>query len=208
AQAGVDFAVASALANDFLELGIRSRSNAQAHTVIRENVEFENVIHRAACQDRMHAAGIVADHPAQIAVLVRRRIGSKSEIELVRALAQMIKHHAGLHPRVFLLWIEFQDLIEIFGKINDDSNVATLSGEAGATTACQNRSAITAGKRQRLDYIINCFGNYNADRDLAIVGPIIGIERAAPLIKPSLATDAAAQVFCQGFRAIARELVA
>src|SRR5262249_25817859 len=156
----------------------------------------------------MHAAGVVANQAAQVAVFMRGRIGSKSEIELVGAFAQMIEHDARLHPRVFLLCIEFKDLVEILGKINNDRNVTTLSGKTGPATARQDWSAVISGKRNSLDHIINCFGNHDADRYLAIVGSIIGIERAAAFIKPNFAADAAAQISSQSFCTIARELVA
>src|SRR5215472_10497246 len=156
----------------------------------------------------MHAAGVVANHPAQVAVLVRGRIWPKSEIELVGAFAQMIEHNAGLNPGVFLLCIEFQDLVEILGKIYDDRNVAALSGKTGPATARQNWSAIISGERNSLDHVLNCFGNYDADRNLAIVGSIIGIERAAAFIESNFAADRATQISSQGFCAIARKLVA
>src|SRR5262249_58919646 len=155
----------------------------------------------------MHAAGVVADHSAQVAVLVRGRIWPKSEIELVGAFTQMVEHNPGLHPRVFLLCIEFQDLVEIFGKIYDPPNVAKWSGKTGPATPCQNRSAVVAGQSHSLNHVLNCFGNHDTDRYLALVGSIIGIKRAAAFIKSDFAADAAAQISSQRFCAIPRELV-
>ena len=118
----------------------------------------------------MYAAGIVADHPAQIAVFMRGRIRTESEIEFVRSIAKLIQHAAGLHPGIFLLRINFNDLVQVFGEINDHGDVAGLScrgwyrrhGAATARCAC--------GQWRRSESRLQCCLRYDdADGDLAIV---------------------------------------
>ena len=151
----------------------------------------------------MHAAGIVADHPAQIAVFMRGRIRAKGEIEFVGAIAQLIQHAAGLHPCIFLLRIDFDDLVQVLGEINDHGDVAGLSAKAGAAAARQQRSVVLAGQSHGLDYFFNCFGNYNADWNLTIIGSIHGIESAGAIVKPHFACDGGAQLGGKGLRFVA-----
>ena len=100
---------------------------------------------------------------------MRGRIRAKGEIEFIGAIAQLIQHAAGLHPRVFLLRIDLNNLVQVLGEIHDHGDVAGLSAEAGAAAARQQRRVMLAGQSHRLDYFFDCFGNYNADWDLTII---------------------------------------
>jgi ribosomal protein S18 len=98
-----------------------------------------------------------------------------------------------------LFRIQFENLVQVLGKIYDDGDVAALAGEAGATASRKDRSAIAAGQRHGLDHIFNRSGNDDADWDLAVVGAISRVESAAALIEADFASDFAAQVLRQRF---------
>src|SRR5262249_61396787 len=121
--------------DDLRKFGVGGRTDLHASAVVGEDFKLENVVDGAPGHQGVHPAGVVADHSAQVAVLVSRRVGAKGEIELVGAFAQMIEHHARLNPRVLLFRIELDNLVEVLGEINNDGDVTRLAGQPGATPA-------------------------------------------------------------------------
>src|SRR3954454_21699870 len=142
----------------------------------------------------MHAAGIVADHSTEIAVFMRGRIRTKSEIEFVSAIAKLIEHAARLHPGIFFLGIDLNNLVEVLGEINDHGDVAGLSTEAGTAAARQQRRAMLAGNSDGLNSFFNRFGNHYADRYLTVIRAINGVKSAGTVVKSDFAGDGGAQL--------------
>src|ERR1051326_2067598 len=151
----------------------------------------------------MHAAGIVADHSAKVAVFMRGRIRTKSEIEFVGAVAKLIEYAAGLHPRIFFLRIDLNNLVQVFGEINDHGDVAGLPAEAGAATAWKQRCFVLASDGNGLNNFFYRFRNYYADGNLAVVRAIDGIERARARVKADFACDGGVQLGGKDINAIA-----
>src|SRR5207253_3430279 len=82
--------------------------------------------------------------------------------------------------------------------LQNQSNVAPLSGERGSTTTTQKGSTIFASQRGRGDDIFPVTREDHADGNLAIIGAIGGIERATRGIKTYVATYSTAQSLSQG----------
>src|SRR5262249_51949250 len=143
----------------------------------------------------MYAAGVVPDHSAQIAIFVRGRIWPKGKTELVGAISQIIEHDTGLHPGIFFLRIDLQNLIQVLGKINDHRNVAGLSTEACAATARQQRRSVFVRQRNGLNDIFYSFGDHYSDWHLAIVGAIHGVESSSAIVKTDISSNRGPQ-FC------------
>ncbi len=78
-QAGIDFALASSLGDEGLQLGFRGRSHPQAQSVVRQNLKLINVLLGLAGHDGVDAARVVADHAAQGVVIVSRGIGPEGQ---------------------------------------------------------------------------------------------------------------------------------
>ena len=153
----------------------------------------------------MHAAGVIADHPAKIAVLMRGRIRTKRQVVLIGTIAQVVQRHSRLHPRILFLRIDLQNLVQVLGEINHNGNIAALPGKACAAAPGQNRRAIFAGQRHRLNYILDCFRNDHADGHLAVVGAVRGIECAAAVVETHLAIYVLAQLSGQRIGAVTGE---
>ena len=117
----------------------------------------------------MHAAGIVADHPAQSVVIVRRRVGTEGQVKFLGGIAQIVEHHAGLDPGGAVLRVDGQDVVQVFAVVDDDSGVAALAGEAGAAAARQHRRAVFPAQRHRRDHVLHAARHHDADRHLAVV---------------------------------------
>src|SRR5580765_201822 len=169
AKARVNFCETATGADDLLEFSISGWAYLHALAVIGKDVEFQNVIDGAAGHHGVNAAGVVADHAAEVAIFVGGRIRAKGEVMLVGAITKLIKHEAGLYPRIFFRRIKLGDLVEVFREINDDGGVAALSGKAGAASATQQRSAVLARDGDGLNHFFNGLWNHHADGNLAIV---------------------------------------
>ncbi len=81
-----------------LQLAFAGCSDAHAQTIVTEDFELFDIIIGLAGHYGMDAAGIVADHAAQGAVIVRGRIGTERQVIFFRAITQIIEHDAGLDP--------------------------------------------------------------------------------------------------------------
>src|SRR5207302_4643709 len=63
AQGGIDLAATPAGSDDRLELAGRGGADRQAGPVVEEHVQALDVVRGPPADDRMHPAGVVADHP-------------------------------------------------------------------------------------------------------------------------------------------------
>ncbi len=151
------------------------------------------------------AAGVIAAHAAQGAVIVRRRIGPESQMELIGRAAQVIEHAPGLHQRYLALWIEAKDVVHVLRHIHDHCNIATLAGQTGAAAAAQDGRAESAGRRHRFHHVLDVPRDHHADGHLPIVGAIGGVERARAAVETDFTADPGAQVSFESCR-VARPL--
>src|ERR1700739_2464225 len=153
----------------------------------------------------MHTARVVADHPAEIAVLVRRGIRAESKIKLVGSLAQLIQHNTRLGPGKFFRWIDLKNQIQIFREIDNDRDGARLAVRAGSCAPWQKGRSVLARQSNRLDDIFYAARNDNADGRLPIVRAIDGVESACALIEADLAHESGTQVSGERLSVVARK---
>ena len=72
------------------------RPDRHAHAVIGDDVERIDIVGGAAGHDRMHAAGIVAEHAAERVVIVGGGIGAEGQMVLLGCVPQRVEHAARL----------------------------------------------------------------------------------------------------------------
>ena len=104
-----------------------------------------DVVDGLAGQQRMRAAGVVADHAAERAPAVRRGIGAEGEVVRSARLRKRIEDDARLHARERASRIELQDAVHVLREVEHHGDVAALAGEAGAGAPRQDRRADIAG---------------------------------------------------------------
>ena len=134
-QSGVDLAAAAAGFADALEFFIGCCADFHAEAVIGEDFQILDVVVGLAGHHGMHAAGVVADHAAESAAAVSGRVGPKGEVMFFGCGAQTVEHDSGLYAGDAAGRIDFEDPRHVLGKIEDDGNVAALSGERRAAAA-------------------------------------------------------------------------
>jgi len=142
----------------------------------------------------MHPARVVAEHAAERAVIVGRRIGTERQAVRLRGIAQGIEDDAGLDAGKPPHRIHVEDTVVILRHVDDDGLVAALAGEAGAAAARQHRRAMPPAHLNGCDYIVRVTRDDHADRDLPIIGAVRRIQRAAAGIETHFAGNRAAKV--------------
>src|SRR5215470_4704664 len=85
----------------------------------------------------MSTARVVADHAAERAAAVGRRIGAEGQFVLLGAGAQRIENDTRLNPGEAALRNDVEDPVHVLREVEDDGDVTTLPGEARARAARQ-----------------------------------------------------------------------
>jgi|SRR5580700_2399996 hypothetical protein len=109
----------------------------------------------------------------------------------------MVEHDSGLYASNAVCGIDFEDPRHVFGKIEDDGDVAALSGERRAAATAEQRRAELAAEGDRGPNIVGVAREYDPNRNLAVVRTIGGIESAGTAVESDFTPDLRAQSFCQ-----------
>src|SRR5215213_8441177 len=141
----------------------------------------------------MRAAGVVADHAAERAARVGRRIGAEGEAVGLGRLAQAVAHHAGLDAREARRRVERDDAVEVLRAVDDHGNVHRLAVERGAAAARQDGRAVLAAHRDRGLDVGRAAGQHDVDRHLPIVRRIGRIRGARTGVEAYFARHYSAQ---------------
>ena len=205
-QAGVNLSLAAAGADDRLELGVARGADAHPRPVIQHHLERVDVVDGLSSHQGVHAARVVADHAAERATAVRRRIGRKRQVVHFGRITNAIEHDAGLHARHLRRRIERDDAVQVLRKVHDDRNVTALAGEAGACAARHDRGGHFAARRHRRYHVGFVERDHQSDRHLPIVGRVGRIQRTRAVVEAHLAADRVFQLSLE--RISGRELVA
>jgi hypothetical protein len=188
-QSAVNRAPATACFDLALEVGLAHWTNSEAQAVVGENLQLLGVVRRLAAHHGVGAAGVVADHTAEGAVLVRRWIGSQRQMMLLGCVAELVADHAWLDPGCAPVGVCLRDVVDVLGEVDDHRNVAALSGEAGATTSAEDRHPMLMADRDGGNDVVQVARDDDADGHLAVHRQVGHLECPAAVIEPDLTTD-------------------
>src|SRR5439155_5593814 len=146
-QSGIDFSAPAALLDNALQFGFTRGANTHSQAVVRQDLEFFNVLERSAAHKRVNTTRIVTDHAAKSAVVVCCRIGRERQVMLVRGIAEIIQDETRLYSRNASFGIEFHDVVHVLRHVEHESNIATLTCQARAAAAREDGRAEAAGNR-------------------------------------------------------------
>ena len=172
-----------------VELASSPLPTREPGAVVEQHVERLDVVGGDAGQDRVHAAGVVADHAAERAAAVRGGIGAEGEVVLLGgARAGGRARCRAARARSAALGVELEDPRQVLAEVDQHGVVDGLAGEAGAGAAgersgapCPRQSAtvaITSSTRA---------GHHDAERDLTVDRGVVGVQRAAAVAEADLA---------------------
>src|SRR5579864_8610481 len=95
----------------------------------------------------MGATGVISDHAADRAAVVRRWVGREHELMRTKMFLEGVEHYAWLYPGDLLLRIDVDDLIHVLRKVQNHGDIATLSSKTCARPSRQHRSVEFSAKR-------------------------------------------------------------
>src|SRR5260221_11636014 len=200
-QFAVDLTPTATLLDDQIELVVRSWSDGQLRAILEQDAQLLHVVDSLPAKQRMSAAGIVADHSTNGASIVRRRIGSESQVMDLCLVSKRIQDHSGLNACNFSLWIKFQNAIHVLCKIEAHGGVATLSRKTCPGTGREDGSSGLPAGVDRRHHVVVVMRNYQSDRDLSVVGRISCIQRATAEGKTNFASNFTPQL-CLQYRSL------
>ena len=182
AELGADRAQACAhdLAQS-IHRGRRRRGTAhhpQLLTRRRHQVQTSDVVGAAAVPQGAIAAGVVADHAADGAPGVGRRIGSVAQSVRRGGPLQGGMDHARVDPRRSRLEIHLVHPVEVAAEVHHDSRADRVAGDRRASSArCQRHSGLGAGGHDR-QHLLDAAGTHHHGWLDAVQRGIGAVERA------------------------------
>jgi len=108
---------------------------------------------------------------------------------LFGGVAEVIENHPGLHTGDASLGIDLNNISHVLGEIEDDGDVAALSGERSASATAKKGSAEFAADRDGSAHIVGVVRQNHPDRDLAIVGAVGCIQGPAAVVEANFAAN-------------------
>src|SRR6185437_16077705 len=145
---------------------------------------------RLAAHHGMHAARIVADHASKRAVFMSGRIGRESQMVFFGCIPQVVVDQAGFNPGILVTRIQFQEFVQVFRKVDNDRDIATLSSEAGSASTPKNRDLVLPADFYRAHHIFDGPGYHDADGRLAIHREVGGVQSARTIVESYFTLDA------------------
>ncbi len=194
AHAAVDLSDTTRRRDGLCQRAIIGGADRQARSVVGEDVELEHVVLGSTGHHRVHAARVVADHAAEGAVGVGRRVGPEGEVMDLGCVAQLVEHDAGADPCGASIGVEVDQRIVVLRMVEDDRHVAGLAGQARAAAAGHDRDVVGPAHLDRRDHVVGITGHDHADRHLAVVRGIGAVRRTAAGVEPDLAADLVEQI--------------
>jgi hypothetical protein len=105
----------------------------------------------------------------------------------------MIKDYTRFNPGDAAHGVDFENLRHVLREIENDSDVAALSGERGAAAASEEWGAVITANRDRRENVFSVAGDDDSDGDLTVVGAVGCIENAAARVETNFSAEMAAE---------------
>jgi len=112
---------------------------------------------------------------------------------LLGSISQIVEHDTRLNPGALRDRVERLDPIQILRAVEDDGGITALPAKARAAAACKHRHIVAAARRDTVHQIVDCLRQDHADRHLAIVRGIGGVQCLRTGIEADFALEVRAQ---------------
>ena len=138
---------------------------------------------------RVAAARVVADHPAERAPGVGRRVRAERQAVLLGRAPQVVEDHARLDAGGARHGVQLEDPGHVPARVDDDRDVAGLAGQARPRAAGEGRRVELGADAQRGHHVVVVEREDDAERHLAIVRRVRRVHRARRAIERDLAAE-------------------
>ena len=134
--------------------GGAARAGPQALAGATDHLQLQDVVGGAAVGQGPRPAGVVADHPAQGAAAVGRRVGAEAQPVGPGRRLEVVEHHARLDRGRGPLRVQRQHPPEVPAQVHDHAGTDGVAGDRGAGAPGRHRDAqLEAGGHDGLDLV-------------------------------------------------------
>ena len=194
ARRGINLALAAAARRQRRRLALAACTERQPRAVVERDFQRLDVVDSLAVSGGVSAARIVADHPADRAAVLGRRIGREEQAvagsTAALSWACTTPGSTTARPRsASIRRIEFMYL-------EKSSTIAALQAwpaSAVPPPRDKNRKAVLARQPERAHHVALVARNHDPQRDLPVDRGVGGIERERGVVGAHLAVDGAAE---------------
>jgi hypothetical protein len=158
-----------------------------------QDAQFAHGVGGAAPRDGARSAGVVADHAAERAAILGRRVRPEAQPVRTSRPLQLRQHHARLHGGHARGRIDRHDPVHMPAEVEDESGTDRIARHRRSRTACGHRQAVIAGEFQGDRDVLVGAGKDDRGRRNPIVRRVRGVLRPPPLGGIDLTRDRAAQ---------------
>ena len=196
-EPGVDLALAPPSADDPLQLLLARGADGHPGAVVEQDVQLVDLVGGPPgpqAHQRVDAARVVADHPAQRVVGVRRGVRGEGQAVPLGLGAEVVQHRARLHPRQLRSGSIERTLLTCFDQ---SITTATLQQPPVRLVPPPRERSGAPWRRQTATVSIDVLDvprDHDADRHLAVVRAVGRVEGPAAGVEPDLAADRPAQL--------------
>lgn len=131
-----------------------------------------DVVGGGAPGHRVGAAGVVADHPAERAPAVRGRVGAEGEAVGCGGGAQVVQDHARLDDGRPGRGVQFDDLPQVAGEVEDHTGAGGLPGDGGAAATRHDGDRMRTADGERGGDVVGVARGDDPERHPAVVGGV------------------------------------
>ena len=102
-------------------------ADSHAGAIVEQDIHGLDVLHRLARHLSVSAARIISEHSAKGAVRVRGGIWAPSQLVRLGRVSQLIANRSRLNTRVLLRNVQFKNVVQVLGPVDNDRNVTALA---------------------------------------------------------------------------------
>ncbi len=124
-----------------------ARAHAEQPSVGAQHVDALGDVGGGAPGHGVRTAGVVADHPADGAARVRRRVRADGQPVLGGAGSHGAEHRAGLDGRRTGVRVDLQHLVHVPGEVQHQAGADGVAGDGGAAAARGDPDPVGRGDR-------------------------------------------------------------
>ena len=163
----------------------------------QRHVQIEHVVDGLAVDDRVRAAGVVADGAADVGPVGGARIGCEVQAGRGELAVQFAYGNARLRFHPPLLGVHLQHVVHVLRKVDDHSPVHRLPCQPGPAAARQDGRAVSRGRFDGRRYVIGVPRQYNAEGFDPVDRAVRRVHLPRVRVEPDLARDGAFQILFQ-----------
>ena len=147
----------------------------------------DEVLARATVDDRVGAAGVVADHAADHRAVGSGGLGGEEQAMRLEEKVEHVAHDARLHAHTALRDVEGHDAIEVAADVDDYAAPHDLAGQRSAGGARDQAHAVFAGESEERAQVGFAARQRDRHGQLLVFGGVGGIDATNSVVVAQLA---------------------